>query len=78
MMPQTVRKVFGWVLLVGGTVFYVTPIPLGLFIMPAGAALLIGSSPFMRRKFVEFGRKRPNLYKKLKAAMQSGKAKKKQ
>jgi Flp pilus assembly protein TadB len=59
------RIVLGWVLIVPGIFLFLTPIPVGIFMLTAGFLLLHSVSPRCRQRALNLASRFPNVARKL-------------
>ncbi|EFK08917.1 conserved hypothetical protein [delta proteobacterium NaphS2] len=63
---RRLRKVLAWVLIVPGLFLFVTPIPVGIFMVTAGFLLLHSASPRFRQRVLNLASRFPKAAQKMK------------
>lgn len=62
----SVRIVLGWLLVVPGFFLFITPIPVGIFMLTAGFLLLHSASPRFRQTLMNLASRFPGIAQKMK------------
>lgn len=60
-MPKVLKYVIAWLLIVPGFLLFITPLPVGIFMMTAGFLLLHSASPRFRRNVVHWVSRFPGI-----------------
>ncbi len=65
LFPKGFRLILGWVLLVPGFFLFLTPVPVGIFMLTAGFVLLHSASPQFRQRVLQLARRFPGIAQKM-------------